>query len=837
MFSDLVTGQRITVGTSKSRLEGSARKKMPKNYSVFTSTFNCAEASLESIEANLPDWIFLGHDIYAISVQECTCLDSLRKSILTYLNTHDTYEMRTSEIGSNDKRFGYHGFIGLTLFVRSSDLDNNYIEIIDSATNKLATGKDLVITTAENKGAVGLHLQIFDTNICFVGSHLPSDSKGITKLRKRNDSVDTILTQFVCAPEDAGFNLQLQHDHLVFMGDLNYRMECNEENTGDNYLTSTLELASEACVIEKSSLNAGGVEWFDRRYDLLRARSDPLFPDYVETGALNKARHLSTAAWEKALYLDELRMVMASGMTFYNFLEPLPTFPPSYKRETGLQGDCGDYTDMRRVIDGFVLCTHKGEEAANDAVVSVSRDSFTVEIFDKTNNETIEMTTNPLAKVALEARLANGEKELFSERVLSEKRGSDKVDRKVSSQTIFTRFGSMMEEKHRSFPTVKSTTQGKVLSAKVKKIKKNERPPSYTDRILIHSLDYYRTCIQNVRYEACDRMACSDHKPVSMVFNLEVNAACRTVEKARNGTVMLFELMIADMHIEFMSPKDISSSVKAIREKINNTDFSQIVESFFTIDINPQKTSKKSAVASGCVNEILEKVQVVFPLPTKDPVIHWKKRHQLNKVFRSEYAFNPILADINRALHVDGHSCSPDELESIMDLVSDFSWHADSAITDDLRSMNTSTVHRLACVSPTSGVQVLIKLVSKDDKVIGQTNVCLNRLLDVYRDDASTDLEKGKGGAVRSSLGAAASYAKRVSLDVLHIGAPGKMSTPTDNSSDEWLSISSEVINAGHLAGTLTAKYKLVPIVDVTSSSRAELHGSSQRESQNLVTL
>ena len=65
---------------------------------------------------------------------------------------------------------------------------------------------------------MGLPLQIHDTSITFVTCHLPSDSKGKSKLSKRNASAHSILKELILAPEDVGFDLHLQHDHVLVFG-------------------------------------------------------------------------------------------------------------------------------------------------------------------------------------------------------------------------------------------------------------------------------------------------------------------------------------------------------------------------------------------------------------------------------------------------------------------------------------------------------------------------------------------------------------------------------------------------------------------------------------------
>jgi hypothetical protein len=47
--------------------------------------------------------------------------------------------------------------------------------------------------------------------------------------------------------------------------------------------------------------------------------------------------------------------------------------------------------------------------------------------------------------------------------------------------------------------------------------------PSYTDRILFHSLADVRTSLSLLAYELCDTLTGSDHRPVSAAFELKLN--------------------------------------------------------------------------------------------------------------------------------------------------------------------------------------------------------------------------------------------------------------------------------------------------------------------------
>ena len=124
----------VEVDLSKTSKLVPATEKMiaysAKVYSLFITSLNMGEAPLASVESHLADWILLGHDVYAVGVQECLDIDGLREMILKHLGGPSEYVMFSSEIGSGNTSLGYHGFIALTVFVRKADYDNgNHIFI------------------------------------------------------------------------------------------------------------------------------------------------------------------------------------------------------------------------------------------------------------------------------------------------------------------------------------------------------------------------------------------------------------------------------------------------------------------------------------------------------------------------------------------------------------------------------------------------------------------------------------------------------------------------------------------------------------------------------------
>ena len=255
----------------------------PRRMSIFASTFNLGEAPMSAI-GDISEWLRDGHDIYAIGFQECMCLDELRTAMHSHLG-EERYIMYKVEIGSDNTRLGFHGFIALTVFVRKEDVDKGYVRMTESAAGDVANGANLVVTTAANKGAVGIPLKVYDTSVGFVTTHLPSDSKGKSKLPKRNGNAKSMLKDVVLAADDLGVDVQHTLDHLILMGDLNYRTKtpptANSEGTIIGEGASALLGIAEASLLDMKGMNYNP-KWFERKYALLHGKDSPLYPDSEE---------------------------------------------------------------------------------------------------------------------------------------------------------------------------------------------------------------------------------------------------------------------------------------------------------------------------------------------------------------------------------------------------------------------------------------------------------------------------------------------------------------------------------------------------------------------------
>lgn len=83
-----------------------------------------------------------------------------------------------------------------------------------------------------NKGSISVSMSIYQTSFCFVCSHLTSGEKEGDELRRKSDVLEILRrTHF---PPDAGVELPqtiLEHDRVIWFGDLNYRLNLSNAKT------------------------------------------------------------------------------------------------------------------------------------------------------------------------------------------------------------------------------------------------------------------------------------------------------------------------------------------------------------------------------------------------------------------------------------------------------------------------------------------------------------------------------------------------------------------------------------------------------------------------------
>ncbi|GMI15667.1 hypothetical protein TrVE_jg1545 [Triparma verrucosa] len=314
-----------------------------KPLSLFVSTYNLAEKPTSDI-SNLSDWLPPGHDVYAIGVQECMTLSTLRSSLSSLLGGPSAYTMFTAEIGSTNTKLGFHGMIAVTIFARKSHCDTGAFYMPTPNTTEIKKGANLVVTNAPNKGAVGVPFVMYDASLCFFTGHFAANSKGRNRLQARLDDSRDTLSKAVVTSDDINFDVHLTCHYTFVFGDLNFRCVSSPENV--------MGLVSEACGETRDGGYGERKGWRGEAYKNL----DP--------GGENK--ELDDKAMEKWKAVSKL--VMSHNEIFTNFEEPghgIPTFPPSFRRKMGRDGDCGDYTDKKVILGAYTTNVKESKAAAD----------------------------------------------------------------------------------------------------------------------------------------------------------------------------------------------------------------------------------------------------------------------------------------------------------------------------------------------------------------------------------------------------------------------------------------------------------------------------------------
>jgi len=113
---------------------------------------------------------------------------------MTMVRTETTTSNQSDELQSSRKsRLPTQIIIITTIIIiissSSSIIVITHIHLSSPPLHQVHNGVDLVVSKAPNKGAVGLSLSFFDTSLGIISCHLASDSKGRSRLERRNREV------------------------------------------------------------------------------------------------------------------------------------------------------------------------------------------------------------------------------------------------------------------------------------------------------------------------------------------------------------------------------------------------------------------------------------------------------------------------------------------------------------------------------------------------------------------------------------------------------------------------------------------------------------------------
>ena len=130
-------------------------------------------------------------------------------------------------LGSARKELGYHGFIALFVLVERRHVASMAWQELTVAHSTVRRGKKVLgirALTAANKGAVGTACRFHGTTIAFVGAHLNSDKRGVSKLEKRIRDTRYVCEGIELGFDALGFGLEACVHHVILLGDLNFRV-------------------------------------------------------------------------------------------------------------------------------------------------------------------------------------------------------------------------------------------------------------------------------------------------------------------------------------------------------------------------------------------------------------------------------------------------------------------------------------------------------------------------------------------------------------------------------------------------------------------------------------
>lgn len=117
--------------------------------------------------------------------------------------------------------------VSLTVFVRSSLVD----EIKNVEISSLKTGLGGI---TGNKGSIGIRLELLGNSYCFVGSHFTAGQ----------NAANERLREFLSVKQDLIFpkgKRIMSHDFIYWMGDFNFRNDCESESAKDMIKRGDLE--------------------------------------------------------------------------------------------------------------------------------------------------------------------------------------------------------------------------------------------------------------------------------------------------------------------------------------------------------------------------------------------------------------------------------------------------------------------------------------------------------------------------------------------------------------------------------------------------------------------
>ena len=479
--------RRFSMRSPGGRLRLQRRKKRKRTVSIVATTINCAEAPTmrslfespqSTVDENVAKWLPPGHDLYAVGVQECDCWDDLRGTVLRVLNASSRNLTMTLDeeyivvakaaIGSRHVK----GHIGLAVFARRKDIQNGRIAC--GLTRRSGGDKeDDVPSMPEKTGGSPTNAspqqKDEESGVC---AYVPVDSKlgmvkrsvcskGCVGIRLRVGEAHIV---FLCAhlPADAGGNARKTHRNACAALTLKAAAEQLGVVTADGRCAG----AGAHLVAATHTFYLGDLNYRAVPPNLEHAVRCPF--EAVARAVNLEPGHERDGAWHLATAHDELLREREAGRVFATFAEADIAFPPTFRRKMGPRG--------------ALRWTETGDGLAQS--YTLLKADAPKDEDDDANESDDEMPMSP-GSPALAA--------------------------------AYDRARSRLEEAKRKRP---DDVSGEAAKAAVLE---DLRPPSWTDRVLVHSLPRSRNDLRFLEYSASEAVASSDHRPVLLRCELDVD--------------------------------------------------------------------------------------------------------------------------------------------------------------------------------------------------------------------------------------------------------------------------------------------------------------------------
>ncbi|XP_020626629.1 inositol polyphosphate 5-phosphatase OCRL-1-like [Orbicella faveolata] len=187
-----------------------------KKLKIFVGTWN---VNGQTPAENVAPWLAVDRDppdVFSLGFQE---LDLSAETLLKNVTPKEDEWLKIAERGLHPKaqyiKVKTIRLVGILLMVFVKSQYQHYVTEVDAET--VATG---IMGLMGNKGGVAIRMQIHNTSICFVNSHLAAHTE---EFERRNQDYRDILSKLEFNGSYGSFSIT-DHEAVFWLGDLNYRI-------------------------------------------------------------------------------------------------------------------------------------------------------------------------------------------------------------------------------------------------------------------------------------------------------------------------------------------------------------------------------------------------------------------------------------------------------------------------------------------------------------------------------------------------------------------------------------------------------------------------------------